>query len=511
MADTILTPSGRLEGQASRHGLVFRGVRYARPPRGDLRFRAPEAEPPWQDTRPALSFGSAAPQGAGTLQAAQRWIGLAVGAQSEDCLYVNVWTPAADRARRPVMVWLHGGAFLMGSGSTALYSGSRLSRRHDVVVVTVNYRLGALGFLNAPAAGGPDDLVPNAGILDQIAALEWVRDHIEAFGGDPENVTLFGESAGGMSVGTLLGTPRAAGLFHRAIAQSGAAHNVSPPERAAQVAEAFFSELGVARSDPASLRSAPVSAVISAQMGAARRVGFAGGGNLPWQPSVDATLLPEPSLAAIERGLSADVPLLIGTNRHEWRLFMLADRQGRRLREDGLRARFERALPGKDDQGCALADAAVELYRSDPRCSGRPVRAWTEFQADRVFHHPARTLARAQGRHAPTFTYLFAFSPPVARGLLGASHGMEIPFVFGTLRDPFLRATVGLTGGARRLSSVMQESWARFARSGDPATSRTGDWPSHDTERPRTLYLADRLAYREAPFEGTMGFWRRHA
>jgi len=226
--------SGRIEGTHEDGVLVFRGIPYARPPQGALRLRAPLPPAPWPGVRDAKAFGAAAPQTPGRLAAL---LGSPTETYLEDCLYLNVWTPGTGAARRPVLVWLHGGAFSTGSGSQPIYRGARLAQRGDAVVVTVNYRLGALGYLHLPALGrDAEEASANFGLLDQLEALAWVRENIAAFGGDPANVTLFGESAGAMSVGTLLGTPRARGLFSRAILQSGAASNVYDREDALRVA-----------------------------------------------------------------------------------------------------------------------------------------------------------------------------------------------------------------------------------------------------------------------------------
>ncbi|MGH7317841.1 MAG: carboxylesterase/lipase family protein, partial [Candidatus Rokuibacteriota bacterium] len=239
----VETRRGRVRGVTESGLAVFRGLPFARPPVGARRFQPPEPPAPWSGVRDAARFGTSAAQNGALVGPL---MSLGIGRTGEDCLYLNVWTPRPDRARRPVLVWIHGGAFILGSGSQLLYDGSRLARRGDVVVVTVNYRLGALGFLGVqdrfgrrlPATG-------NEGLLDQIAALEWVRDEIAAFGGDPDNVTIFGESAGAMSCATLLGMPRARGLFHRAILQSGAANYVWPRDTAARLADQVLAEIGV--------------------------------------------------------------------------------------------------------------------------------------------------------------------------------------------------------------------------------------------------------------------------
>jgi para-nitrobenzyl esterase len=499
------TRPGKLEG-AEDHGIpVFRGIRYAAPPVGPLRFRAPRPPESWSGTRPATRFQHVAPQASPVLPLVGRLIG-GGGGESEDCLTLNVWTPGVDRRRRPVLVWIHGGAFVMGSGSSPLYSGRRLARRGDVVVVTLNYRLGALGGLNLRALRpGDPDAGSNLGLRDQIAALEWVRDNIAEFGGDPENVTIFGESAGGMSVGTLLGTPAAQGLFHRAIAQSGAAHNVSSREQAAEIAELFLRELGLSAGDLRALAAAPLRDVLRAQVALAilrsMRQGI-----LAWQPSVDGDLLPARPLDGMARGVSKSVPLLVGSNRDEWNLFLIGDRDGRRLDAAGLRRRLERAVPGADARGRALAEVALDAYRAarSGRGRGSPVRLWSAFQSDRIFHYPASRLAEAKLAHGtPVYAYLFAFAPPV----LGACHGLEIPFVFGTLREPLLRPMFAWSPSAHRLAHAMQDAWIAFARSGHPAHEGLPDWPAYDTARRATMVLGRGCAVEELPFEDERRFW----
>jgi para-nitrobenzyl esterase len=501
----VTTRSGRIEGRLEGGICVFRGIPYARAPRGALRWQPPQPPEPWAGVRRAHAFGPSAPQAAAVLPLAGRLIGARSAGQSQDCLSLNVWTPACDRRRRPVMVWIHGGAFVLGSGAAGLYDGARLARSGDVVVVTLNYRLGALGFLDLGTVW-PGRFAANAGLRDQLAALTWVREHAPLLGGDPENVTIFGESAGGMSVATLLGTPAARGLFHRAIAQSGAADHVSSRARAAEVAAAFLDELG-ARS-PEALETATSGDILLAQQRAALRTGFAEG-KLPWQPSVDGDLLPLPPREQIAKGLAREVPLLVGTNRDEWKLFMLGDRRARRLDEAALRRRFARALPGEDAQGRVLAERAFAAYR-DAAAQRRatPPEIWERFQADRVFHVPAHRLAELHCVHQPaTFAYLFRWSPPALRHWIGACHGIEIPFVFGTLREPPLTPLFLLAPGARSLSARMQRAWVAFARSGDPRHDALPEWPAYDASRGATLGLGPRCAVKDAPFAAALRFF----
>src|SRR5258705_2474524 len=403
MGRIVATSRGRLEGSEEGGLVVFRGIPFARAAVGPLRFRPPEPAAPWDGVREARRFGPAAPQNAAEMGPIFR---LGIGETAEDCLHLSVWTPVPDGARRPVLVWIHGGAFVLGAGSQLLYDGSTLARRGDVVVVTLNYRLGALGFLHlATRFGAALPASGNEGLLDQITALEWVRDEIAGFGGDPGNVTIFGESAGSMSCATLLGTPRAQGLFHRAILQSGAANYVWPRETAAAVADAFLAALDVGT--PEALLAAPPERILAAQrriflslmlgrdhllndlspggqrlVGAAflgltlarRPLGGAAGAltrglvgvlrrrqrarasgsapsetparlaglrarGLPFQPVVDGQVLPRPPLEAIGDGLARRVPVLVGTNRDESKLFLFLDPEAGALDAAGLERR----------------------------------------------------------------------------------------------------------------------------------------------------------------------------
>ena len=293
------TAQGKLEGQIEDGLSVFRGVRFAQAPLGQLRFRAPQPAESWQGVRSAAEFGPIAPQIPN--QALDALIGGDAQEQDEDCLYLNVWTPGLDGGERPVMVWIHGGGFTIGSGSEGYYSGAHLAARGDAVVVTINYRLGALGFLHLPALGET-----NFGMRDQVQALRWVQQNIAAFGGDPGNVTIFGESAGGMSVGSLMGSPEAAGLFHKAIPQSGAAHHSITLERAEEVGRQFADALGVDPGDAAGLRGAPAGKLLeaSAAVEAATMAAIAEGAmpDMSFQPVVDGEFLETSAIEAVRGG-----------------------------------------------------------------------------------------------------------------------------------------------------------------------------------------------------------------
>lgn len=509
MGSIVQTREGRIEGIERRDHCAYRGIPFARPPIDELRFRAPEPLAEWSGVRAATSIGPSSPQVGPVNRLIRTLVGVAGSKQSQDCLYLNVWTPAPDRKRRPVMLWLHGGAFILGSGSTPLYSGRQLVHRGDVVVVTINYRLGALGFLSwnslSDAPGRPES---NLGLRDQIAALEWVRDNIEGFGGDPENVTLFGESAGAMSAGTLIGVPRAKGLFKRAILQSGAAHNVSSREQADRVAQHFVEALGVVSDFPSKLAKLSVMELMRAQARTSARIGLEDG-IMAWQPCIDGDLVAEQPLEQIERGIASDVPLLIGSNRDEWKLFTLGDPRTIRMTEDQFSERLKRVVSGVDAEGNSISKLAAEAYYRvvGPR-GGDPTERWASFQSDRVFHYPATHLADLHSRHqAETYAYLFEWSPPLMGRLLGACHGLELPFVFGTLRSVLPQIGLVTSRHAQRLSDRMQDAWIAFARTGSPGHENLPEWPAYCADFRNTMSLGRDCLLRVDPHQRGREFW----
>ena len=487
--------TGRLEGRRVDGVDRFLGIPFAQSPTGARRFRPPEPAAPWSGVRAADAFGGAAPQNAldvGVLP------GMQVGRQSEDCLYLNVYTPAADPGRRPVMVWIHGGAYVLGAGSQLIYDGAPLARRGDVVVVTVNYRLGALGYLDLePRFGAEFAGSANLGVLDQIAALAWVRENIARFGGDPGNVTIFGESAGGMSVGTLLGCPAARGLYQRAIPQSGAAQNAHDRETSARVADFYLNALGA--SDARALRAATVDQILAAQLQCTLRIGELGV-LLAFQPSAGAPTLPDLPLDAVREGNAAGVATLVGTTRDEWRLFEFLDPGHREMSDAGF---LERAVTRV---GREAAATLTDVYRKDAP-DAAPGDHFAAFETDRVFRVPAVRLADAQSQHAPVYGYEFAWCSPARSGALGSCHAIELPFVFGTLAAPGMAAFSGSGAEAERLSGVMMDAWAAFARSGDPSHADLPVWPQHDPATRPTMILERDAHLALAPRDRTLRAW----
>ena len=509
MNPVVATSGGRLRGREQRGIQSFLGIPYARPPIGPRRFRAPEPPEPWTGVRDALRYGPAALQP--SLPLFESFALAGGGRQSEDCLYLNIWTPGLDGARRPVLVWIHGGGFLIGSGGLRLYDGAGLARRGDLVVVTLNYRLGALGFLHLHGRGGELIGASNAGLRDQIAALAWVRQNIDRFGGDPAQVTVCGQSAGAMSVAALLAAPAARPLFARAILQSGAADHVLAPEQSEAVSQAFLEELGGPAPTAEALARLESARILAAQARVNRRLA-----NLAqlmvFLPAVDGDVLPEAPLAALARGAAAQIPLLVGTTLDEWKLFTLVERGLPAMREDQLLRRLEGLLP-QVGPGAPKAPLAAAAYRDALRARGgrtTPFEVWCAFQSGRVFHYPASKLAEAHARAGGTvYNYLFTWRTPFLRRALGAFHALDVPFVFGLGRSPLFRTLASATGTAGRLAGTMQDAWAGFVRTGAPGHRGLPSWPRYDPAQRATMALGRRCALAHTPLEAERRLWQR--
>ncbi|HWU26043.1 MAG TPA: carboxylesterase/lipase family protein [Rhizomicrobium sp.] len=477
---TAEAQSGRLLG--TRRGAVasFKGIPFAAPPLGKLRWRLPEPAAPWAGLRAATTFGPNCPQAPTQIESL---MGMAVGEQSEDCLYLNIWTPACDDARRPVMVWIHGGAFVLGAGSHGVYNGRRLAER-DIVVVTINYRLGAFGFLAlGPASNGDLPGSGAEGIADQIFALDWVRRNIAQFGGDPENVTIFGESAGGMSVSALLASPPARGLFHKAIAQSGGAHIGHQAASSARVIDAFVKEMGLERDEISKMLEMPYSALVAAQISLLAKTNTGRDtyelGTLPFQPTIDGAVLQTRPILPIRDGAAKGIPLLLGTTRDEWKLFSAAN--------PGLRLMSQKAFCDRVEKvaGGAL-QTMLEAYDT-----GSAFERFNAWMTDKAFAVPAARLAEAQARVASVFAYRFDWRSNILGGLMGACHALDIGFVFGTHNRRLAGAFFGTGVAADALAVDMMDTWAAFARNGDPSTASSGPWPRYDSDARATMIFGD--------------------
>jgi para-nitrobenzyl esterase len=458
-----MTPSGALEGRHLPLVDAYLGVPYAQPAVGPLRFQAPQPFGSWEGVRPALEFGPSAPQPVGG-PFSGLVPGMGVGAQSEDCLTLNVWTPRTGNPDRPVLVWVHGGAFTIGGSSLPTYDGSLLSAEQDVVVVSVNYRLGALGWLY-----GVPGVTPNCGLRDQLLALAWVRDHIESFGGDPGNVTVFGESAGAGSVVHLLASSGAEGLVHKAIAQSPGVGQTMTPSSATTVSTALVSALGD------DLATVPVEALLAAQQQVANDLVMVVGA-MAFHPVVDGELI----VTAPAAGDLAPVPLLAGTTAEEMRLF--ADPGLAGLDHATLVMVLEGLLSAEAHRplGTAAVDAVVTAYEGLHEDRAEVFAALT---TDAVMRLPLADLLDRHRQVAPTYAYSFTWRATD----VGACHAADLPFTFGTFDVEGWGEWVGDVDDARALSAAMREAWATFARTGQPAAKALPDWPTYDGSRTTML------------------------
>jgi len=468
----------------------------------------------WSDVRDASTFGPIAPQSAAVPGITSPSDPADSEPHSEDCLSLNVWTPSLPESPtskpgqgRPVMVFIHGGGFTSGSGSVFLYRGGDLVRNGDAVVVTVNYRLGALGFLGHRDLADPDGLVGNWGLQDQIAALRWVRENIAVFGGDPDRVTIFGESAGGFSVATLLGTPAAEGLFRRAIVQSGGVH-VHTLEDAERSADRLAAALGVAACTREALERIPATELVAATEEMGKRRPDPGMIPLPFLPVVDGVLLPDDPLTAVAHGAADGVDIVIGTNRDELTLFGLGNPALMAMDEEGVTRWVANAVPDMP------AVEVIDAYRSARQQRGEPVdpnAIWVAFGTDIVFRWPSLQLAATHvARGSRAFVYLFDWESPAFGGILGSCHALELPFVFGAVRLPVVQVFSGGGPAVEALSIQMQRAWLTFAATGDPSHDGIDGWAAWDpVERATMIFGADTRAV-NAPRNEELSVLERH-
>jgi para-nitrobenzyl esterase len=460
----VETVNGPVRGRDDGRVTAWKGVRYAAPPVGDLRWRAPEPPTPWTTVADATRYGFVCPQ------PVDPRIPIDLGArQAEDCLTLNVWASSDSAAgdRKPVMVWVHGGAYVIGSASQPLYDGSVLARSGDVVVVTLNYRLGAMGFLDlADFSSSRRRYDSNLGLRDVIAALQWVRDNIAAFGGDPDRVTLFGESAGAGIITTLLTSPAAEGLFAGAIAQSSPATSVYELSRARGITRRVLDRLGVSASEIDRLPDIPAPAIVAAATEVFYETPVQNPGTLAFAPLVDGDLVPDYPVKLAREGRSHPVPLIIGTNKHEAALFKWMKSPLMPITPEALTAMFTQIATEQPHLQLPTDDAIGVAY---PGLKGKA--RGMGVARDIGFRMPSVWLAEGHSAVAPVYLYRFDFATPMLRLLrIAAAHATELPFVFGNLvsgpRDPTFKLG-GLKTG-RMVSERVRTRWLNFATQAKP-------------------------------------------
>ena len=469
----VETTEGRVRGARSGEVSVFRGVPYAGPTKG-RRFQPPSTLLPWSGIRDALQPGAYCPQDQSPGQTIMRSL-VTPGAMDEDCLFLDIWTPEANRRRRrPVMFWMHGGGFEAGAGSSNWYDGTRLASLYDVVVITVTHRLNVFGYLYLGELGGERlNAANNVGMLDLVAALTWVRNNIDAFGGDPQSVTIFGASGGAGKVGTLMAMPTAQRLFHRAIAQSGPALRMLTPDAATRSAVALLDQLQINRNDIGRLANWPAREIVAA------REKLFGTPGISFRPVVDNRSLPRHPFDPDAPNVSADVPMMIGFTGTET-THLLAAPENFALDDAALRTKLTNYVPP------ARVDELIALARDEePRAS--PSDVFFRLTTDAWYRAPSAQQAErktAQGKGA-SYMYVTEWRTPVENGKWRSPHVVDLPLFFDNVDQA--SSMVGDGAGARHMAAIMSKSWTAFATSGDPTFDPQLRWPRYEPAARTTM------------------------
>jgi para-nitrobenzyl esterase len=500
----VETTAGKVSGYVRNGIFTYKGIPYAAPVGGEARFLPPQKAKPWTGVRSSMQYGQVSPQveRTGWANDEEAWLfSWDDGIVGEDCLRVNLWTPGInDNKKRPVMVWLHGGGFQAGSGQELpSYDGENLARRGDVVVVSLNHRLGVLGYLNLAQIGGAKYAsAANVGNLDLVAALEWVRDNIANFGGDPGNVMIFGQSGGGGKVSSLMAMPSAKGLFHKAAVQSGSGLRMVQPETSAKLAAAVLAELGLSASQLDQLHTLPVQKLIDAGAAAMRKVAPAGGparvynrraDRAGWGPTVDGQILPQHPFDPAAPAISANIPMLIGTTLNEF-TNGVSNPNVDAMTEAELSQRVKAMYGDSSTQ-------IVAAYRkANPKAKPFDLFSFISTVPSRQNAVVQAELKAAQNA-APAYLYLFAWQTPVLDGRPRAFHCSELAFVFDNI-DRCVNMTSG-GADARALAARMSEAWIAFARKGDPNHAGLPKWPTFTADKGATMVFDNKCEVKSDP------------
>ncbi|MCW3067017.1 MAG: hypothetical protein JWN32_4189 [Solirubrobacterales bacterium] len=495
---SVIAPAGAIDGLQLAGSQAFLGIPFGQAPVGALRFRPPEPASRWRGVREAKAYGPSCPQD--PEEPGMPHMPLDVGPMDEDCLSLNVWTPAADAAGRPVLFWVHGGAFYAGSGSEAFYEGAALAAEQDVVVVTTNYRLGALGGFVYLGELGDDRLSEsaNVGLLDVVLALEWVRDNIGAFGGDPGCVTVAGQSAGAKVVATLLAMPQTRGLIRRAVAQSPGTPDPFTVDEAKVVTAAFLEQLDASLRD--TVATAPADQLVAAVRPVVHAMTMSPFGP-PIGPVMDGRVLSGGTLDRLRAGASADVPLLSGSTTHE--LHRMLKPLGLDAAGDEAVAGFAQLLPSPIRERVTEAYSSAALSTNGRRpLPPQPLEFLMNDRAVRM--NSVRLLEAKASGGAPRFSYLLQYESPDGAG---ASHCVDNPLLFGTTSAPDVPVLVGEGEAVERMARAMRERWVAFMRTGAPDPSGQPLWPEYTEERRATYLLALEPVVIDDPWESQRAAW----
>jgi para-nitrobenzyl esterase len=485
------TFSGKVRGTYQNGVAAFRGIRYGAAPIGNDRFKPSKRPQPWPETADAFAFGAAAMQmsmglaDAGAPSALKDALGPILPApedkatESEDCLFLNVWTPALDDKKRPVMIWLHGGGFAAGSAGWPVYDGAALARNGDTVVVSINHRLNVFGYLYLGELAGPEFLQSgNAGMLDIMLAIWWVRDNIAHFGGDASNVTVFGESGGGLKVSTLLAMRSARGLVHKAIIQSGPGVRCLSRETATENARAVLAEAGISLpGDLEKLRVLPARALADAAV-AAQGKAAAAGRQLWLAPVMDGMTMAGHPFDPVATPSAAKVPLMIGHTSDEGTFFIATDPKFGSFAHEDVVARAEAMARGKAKALLDALDRARPGATATQRIADLQTMTW-------AFAGSVTIAERKAAQEPAVYAYLLEWKTPVAGGVLGATHALDLPLMFNNVESA--RGFVGPGDAPQKLADKMQAAWLAFARTGSPNCAALPDWPAYDVTRRATM------------------------
>ena len=500
-APTAETTLGKVSGNEREGIAVFKGIPYGAPTGGAHRFRPAVPPSPWSGVRETMSPGPSSPQMMGPTPGAPRnpvmdIFGMADppdNNQSEDCLYLNVWTPmVGDAGHRPVMFRIHGGGFGAGSGSWNWHDGTNLAKRGDVVVVSVNHRLGPVGYVYLDEIGGPEyQGSGNAGMLDLVLALKWVRDNIEAFGGDPNRVTIFGESGGGAKVSTLLAMPDAVGLFHRAIVQSGPGLRAKSTAEATTTTQGLLAELGVEPDELDKLSTVSTQQILEANMALALKSGSPMAAMSTFSPVVDGHALPRHPGDALTAGASGSIPLIIGSTRHEMTTFMAMEPNGLPdLDAAGVRERLAPLLGDK-------LEATIETFeRSNPGVSQTEMYALIQSAAFMGTGSVRMAETKIGGGSAPVYVYMLTWRSPIYDGRLGSPHGMCVPLSMDNCHS----AKWSDYPEGREVAARMSQAWINFATYGDPNHAELPKWAQYSTDERATMLFDNPCVVVNNPF-----------